>query len=72
MKDKDLYLIRDIVIEQIKKENMNNLIYILKQLEDRKFKEADEYTKLQYEWIQIQELYKEINEIAETIKEGDI
>ena len=71
MKDKDLYIIRDIVVEQIKKENINNLIYILKQLEEQKFKEADEYTQLQYEWMQIQQLYEEINEIAETMKEGE-
>ena len=55
--------IKNLVIKQIRFCYINDFINILKQLEEKKFKTANEYDRFLYEWEQIEQLWNEINKM---------
>ena len=52
--------IKNLVIKQIRFCYIKELINILKQLEEQKFNEANEYDRFLYEWEEIKRLWNEI------------
>ena len=52
--------IKNLVIKQIRFSYIKDFINILKQLEEQKFKTANEYDRFLYEYKQIEQLWNDI------------
>jgi hypothetical protein len=55
--------IKDLVIKQIRFSYIKDFIDICKQIEEIKYKDANEYDKCLYEWEQIKRLWNEIDKM---------